>query len=280
MLTNHKLLIDKDCPMCQAYGNGFIKMGVVDKETLLPYQSIANTDTYKSIDFDRAKLEIALYDSATGKTTYGIDSIFKIMKISPTKMKSTLLYPLLYLPLNAVYLFISHNRKVIAPGSTLGVSYRACVPELNVGARWAYIILVAIATALIVNGFTSQLFPHFGWPHDLKTELYICFGQVIWQALAAMKMAPRRVLTYLGNMSTVSMMGAFILLPITGILNMITVTVFVKIFFFFSVIGFMFLEHLRRCHLLGISSWMTVSWVAYRITALSLLIYLIHLNII
>lgn len=274
MLKNHKLLIDKDCPMCRLYSKPIVKLGLAEQTCVISYQS-EEAGLYTNVDHDRARNEIALLDRTTGEATYGLASLIKIITPRFPRVQTLLHHPILFKPLTILYRFISYNRKVIAPAKPRPNS-RECTPDFHLGYRWAYIIFVALATAFIVNNFTAQLFPHFGWPHNLTTELVICFGQVTWQALAAHLIIGKDRINYLGNMSTVSMMGALLLLPITLFLTLVTVSVYVKLVLFFSVIGFMFFEHIRRCHLLGISSWMTVSWVAYRITALSILILLIH----
>ncbi len=274
MLTNHKLLIDQDCPMCSIYSSAFARVGWIDSNCALPYQS-SEASTITEIDQHKACNEIALIDLESKKVRYGVDSLIAIVLQNYPKLKQIIAHPMIYKPLAILYKFISYNRKVIAP-SKLTSNERTCNPDFNLAYRWAYILFVAIATAFIVNNFTAHLFPHFGWPHNMTTEVVICLGQVTWQALAAHLIISKDRIHYLGNLSTVSMMGALILLPVTLLLNLVNFSVHVKLLLFFSVIGFMFFEHIRRCHLLGISSWMTVSWVAYRITALSILILLIH----
>ena len=271
MLKNHKLLTDKDCPMCQLYGQCFIKMNFLEEEGVVDYQHV-DQDTFSSLDFDRARNEIALYDTASGVTTYGVDSVMKIITQNHPTMHKILSHPILYAPLKRLYFFISYNRKVIAPAKPDTTAKQACTPDLNIPYRWAYIVLVAIGTAFIVNGFTGLIFPHYGWAHSLWLELAVCFGQVAWQSVAIAKLAPDKRLSYLGNMSTVSMMGALVLLPITGLLSMMPFDLLLYLIPFFSVIGMMFIEHIRRCRLLEISKWMTASWVAYRVVALSLII--------
>jgi len=273
MLRNNKLLIDRDCPLCTTYGNGFTRFGLIDSGCALPYQS-SQAGELTEIDHDRARNEIALLVTITGETTYGLASIIKILfHRRPLLEKIVNLSPV-FITLDTVYKVISYNRNVIAPPSYPS-KVRPCIPDFHLAYRWAYIIFVALATALIVNNFTSLLFPHFGWPHSLGTELCICFGQVLWQGTAMLLFSPKNKMTYLGNMSTVSMIGALILLPITMALGMIEASLYLKLALFFGVVGFMFFEHIRRCKLLGISTWMTVSWVAYRITGLSTLIALI-----
>ena len=278
MLTNHKLLIDKNCPMCSIYSSAFTRVGWIDSNCTLPYQSM-EASAIKEIDQHKARNEIAMIDLESKKVSYGVESLIAIVMQNYPRLRQFVALPIIYKPLTVLYKSISYNRKVIAPAK-LSSNERPCNPDFNLSYRWMYILFVATATAFIVNNFTAQLFPHFGWPHNLTTELAICFGQIMWQAIAAQLIIGQDKTNYLGHMSTVSMMGALLLLPITLLLTLVSFSVYVKLLLFFSVIGFMFFEHIRRCNLLGISSWMTVSWVVYRVCALTTLILLIHFNFI
>ena len=66
MLKNNKLLIDKNCPMCRIYGKGFTKLKLVDDQTVIDYQT-AEEKIFAQIDQERAKSEVALYDTVSGK---------------------------------------------------------------------------------------------------------------------------------------------------------------------------------------------------------------------
>ena len=271
MIKENKLLIDRHCPMCQIYGKGFIKAGLLDENSICAYQDVPQESQMK-IDFNRAQDEIAMHDTTTGETTYGLHSILKIVTQKSPLFQTVMYHDIVFKPLNALYKFISYNRKVIAPSAPTPDMTRLCEPTFNIPFRWSYIFFVAIATAFVVNAFTTHLFPHFGWTNSIQTELLICFGQVAWQGTAACLILKDNRLTYLGNMSTVSMIGALLLLPILFGLSLINAPLWVLLPLFFGVIGIMFLEHIRRCKLLGISLWMTVSWVTFRTVALGILI--------
>lgn len=257
--------------MCQLYGNRFVKAGLIEESSICAYQDVPQ-DTQMKVDFERAKDEIAMYDVVSGETTYGLQSILKILTQKHPGWKKFLHSDFVFKPLNYLYKFISYNRKVIAPTSSIKVSGRLCEPTFKKSYRLAYIFFVALMTAIIVNSFTAQLFPHFGWTHSIYNELMICFGQVAWQGAAAFFLLKEKRLSYLGNMSTVSMIGGILLVPFVFCLSFLDVSVFVKLPLFFVVVGIMFFEHIRRCKLLGVTLWMTASWVAFRMVALSILI--------
>jgi len=272
MIREHKLLIDKQCPMCQVYGRAFVKTGLLDEDSICAYQETPLSSDIQ-VDFDKARDEIALYDSNSGKTSYGLHTLVKIISQEHPFMNRMLNRNIIFKPLNVLYKFISSNRKVIAPSKPIDGDPRVCEPSYSLSNRIAYIIFVALVTAVIVNAYTFHLFPHFGWTSDIKTELMICFGQVLWQGIAISLIDIKNRMNYLGNMSTVSMIGGILLLPLLLILSFIAPPLPVLLFLFFMVIGIMFFEHIRRCKLLNISLWMTVSWVSFRTVALAILIY-------
>ncbi len=64
--------------MCAAYGAGFTKFGMVDAQTVRPYQQ-ADEALAHQIDMNRARSEIALFDATTAQTVYGIDAMIAIV---------------------------------------------------------------------------------------------------------------------------------------------------------------------------------------------------------
>ncbi len=273
MLQNHKLLIDKHCPMCKVYGKGFTQCGLVDADTVSYYQTVA--DTYaQHIDMERAKNEIALYETTTTQTTYGIDAMIKIVSNGNDAFRKFLHSSLVYPFLLRLYRFISYNRKVIYPTAPQ-VSERDCTPEVNVKYRWLYILMVAVFTGVVLNQFAFYVNTGFGFEHNWVREYIVCFGQIAWQLIAISFVSKDKVLDYLGNMSTVSMIGGLLLLPLLLVNQLVMLSPLVLLAYFVGVVGLMFLEHIRRCKLLGVSLNMTASWVTYRMIVLGIILMMI-----
>lgn len=267
MITQHKLLIDQHCPLCRIYGKGFVACRLVDSDTLLPYQA-AKPDTLGEVDMQRATSEIALV--GPDATHYGIDALLHILTHQRPTLSKLAHWPPLYFLLRQLYAFISYNRKVIAP-----VDYRigdTCQPALNRRYRIAYVIAVAIATALVLNIFTAQLLAHFGVPHYPYMEWIICFGQVAWQAVAIRQISPKHTWDYLGNMSTVSLIGGLLVALFLLAAPWINGGWMVHMAAFMLIVGIMLVEHIRRCRLLGVDLRMTVSWVAFRLCFLLIIL--------
>jgi len=235
MLKNRKLLIDQDCPMCNIYGRCFTKFGLIEKNTISPYQTIHNFHA-NQIDMERAKNEIALFDTETSTTHYGIDAMIEIVAHGSTFFKKILHSRLVYAFLLRLYRFISYNRKVIYP-TLKNEAARDCTPEVNKKYRWAYIIFVAIFTGLVLNQFAFHLNARLGWEHN-------------W----------------------VSMIGGLLLLPVLLANYFFPISLIGLVAMFGIVVSIMFFEHIRRCKLLEIPLAMTVSWVAFRTVVLGIIL--------
>ena len=270
MLKNNKLLIDQDCPMCAAYGAGFTKFGMVDAQTVHPYQQ-ADEAVTRQIDMDRARSEIALFDATTAQTVYGIDAMIAIVTHGLPGLRRLLHQRWLYVPLRTLYCFISYNRKVIYPAAP-HPGLRNCTPPVHQTYRWLYILLVALFTGLVLNRYAALVADEWGLAHSPWREYAVCFGQVLWQGAAILAVAPRKSLAYLGNMSTVSLGGAIVLLPTLLLTAWVSVSPLVLLGYFALVVSFMLLEHLRRCRLLGLPLAMTGSWVVFRTVVLGLIL--------
>jgi hypothetical protein len=262
-LTNYKLLIDADCPMCQLYGNAFESTGMIAPGTCSPYQTI-DVSFAKMIDMARAKSEIALLNVQTNEVLYGIDAIALIIGERFPFLNTFLQNSLINSFLRKIYKFISMNRKVIAP--THNISYdRACIPDVNLKYRWFYIAFVVLFSAFVLYYYTQPINDLLGFDNHFGRELAVCVGQVVWQTVFLHKLLKNKLLDYLGNMMTVSLMGTILLfLPMTTGYFLDGGGWFYLIHFVI-VVGIMFFEHIRRSRILELGYWPTISWFLYRI---------------
>lgn len=273
MIANSKLLIDKNCPMCHIYGKCFTKLKWIDTDTVAYYQTIHATYT-NSIDMERAKSEIALHEIKNNKTYYGIDSIIRIAGYNRPYITSILNWRPVYQLLSYFYAFISYNRKVIVPSSRIE-GERDCSPSIHRGYRSAYIVLVAFITGMILNTYLAPITDYIGLGTNPYREYIICFGQVGWQLNVIHCLHKKLTLDYLGNMSTVSLVGGLLLLPIVLISQFVIIPLWICIVWFAMVVCYMLAEHIRRCRILGITILMSFSWIFYRMVAL-LLLFIIY----
>jgi hypothetical protein len=268
-LKNHTILYDADCPMCKAYTSAFTATGMLDTNGRAPYQQMPDF-ACPLIDHQRAVNEIALVNKTTGEVTYGIESLFRIIVNSfPVFGPLFRFHPFTAL-MRKVYAFISYNRKVIIPAPTTNT--HTLQPTFRLRYRLAYLLFTAFVVGYILTGYTrtlTGLLPN-GSPYR---EYAIAAGQLAFQGLIITTYAPKKTWDYLGNMMTISLAGALLLLPAI----LIHPSKNVAAGYFLVVAAGMLTEHIRRTKLLALGWLPTITWITYRILILILLQFFHHL---
>lgn len=262
-LNNHIILYDADCPMCKAYTKAFTHSGMLDSSGRASYQDLPEA-TCPLIDRQRAANEIALVNTATGEVSYGIQSLFKVIGNSwPVFNPLFTFAPFVWL-MKKFYAFISYNRRVIIPA---GHPAQGIQPSLRLGYRLLYLVFTWFIVGSILTVYAHHLTPLVP-PGDPLREYYICGGQVLFQGVGISLYAPAKRWEYLGNMMTISLAGALLLLPVLLIAKFVVLNPVVCILCFLGVAGLMFLEHIRRTGLMQLGWLLTISWVIYRLLLL------------
>lgn len=241
-LKNHLILYDADCPMCNVYTKAFIKTKMLDKDGRAPYQ----TTECPFIDRQRAQNEIALVNKTTGEVTYGVASLCKIIATACPAFKPIFNNKPVKWLMRKVYSFVSYNRRVIMPSRTEG-------PTLNIRYRVLYLLTTWLIVSVILTAKAPALIPG-GGPYR---EYLICGGQIVFQGTIIGLYRPGKYWDYLGNMMTISLAGAILLLA-----------PFPAKPWFMTTITLMFLEHIRRTKLLKLNFLLTVTWILYRLIVL------------
>ena len=149
---------------------------------------------------------------------------------------------------------------------------KSCSPTFNLKYRWAYIVFTWVIVSLILNSFSALLRPVVP-ASNFYREFAICGGQIVFQSVIVGLIKNGRLIHYLGNMMTVSLAGASLLLPAlliakTGLLD----SPIFYLSWFLIVVGFMTMCHMRRVKLLGMHWGTTVSWIIYRFLILLIIL--------
>ena len=269
-LENHVLIYDKNCPLCNLYTGAFIKTNMLDKNGRADYCSM-DFSLLPHLDLARAKDEIALVNTKTGSITYGIDSLFKILSSSIPVLGYVFKWSAFKFAMGKFYALVSYNRKAISPEKTFE-SPSSCIPSLHLGYRWAYILLSWVFTSLALNQYAVRFAPLIP-PTDFFREWLICGGQIIFQSVVVWFINKGRLIHYLGNLMTVSNIGALLLLPALFIPAPIAKPGFYMLFFAI-VVAIMLFEHYRRAKVLELTVWVSMSWMVYRLIVLGIILYL------
>lgn len=266
-LENQTLLYDEDCPLCKAYTSTFIKTGMLDANGRKPYCSI-NVEEKSYVDIVRSSNEIALIDHHNKTVIYGIDSLLKVIGNSFPIIQEIGNFKPIHCFLKKLYSFISYNRKVILPSNPKSKKVN-CEPSFNLPYRIGYLLFGILVTGLVLTKF-SALIPYIKQSNHFR-EITIALGQLLFQFVFLHKSSFKKQMDYYGNLITVSLFGSILLSPIL-VLNALTSISFpIVIIWFLTVVLIMFFEHKRRVQLLELPSYLSYTWILYRILILGLL---------
>ena len=270
-LKNHTLLYDEDCPLCQVYTSGFIKTGMLDQNGRQPYSTISSEDQ-NFINLKRASNEIALIDTENKTVIYGIDSLLKVIGSRYPLVEKIGHVQLIKFLLKKLYSFISYNRKVIVPSQENKSQKLQCLPSFSTKYRVLYITFSIVVTMFALFHFSKNIstFPQ----GSLIREGFITVGQLIFQGILIYKLEKRTVLNYLGNLMTISLMGSLLLTALLILNWIIPVSETIFILWFGITVLIMFLEHFRRIRLLELPSYLSYTWVLYRVLVLLIILNL------
>lgn len=268
-LQNQTLLYDEDCPLCNLYTAGFIKAGMMDKNGRKPFEAVTENEA-GFIDMNRAVNEIALVNHQNKTVIYGIDSLLTIIGHSFPWMKKIGTAEPIYFLLKKLYKFISYNRKVIIPNEEKEDNRIQCIPDFNFTYRYFYLIFATVITVLTLYKFASvlTLLPKT----SMTREIALATGQIVFQLIFLTQKDYKTNLNYIGNLLTVSLMGALILLPVIIANEFITVPQLVNLGWFGLTVLLMVLEHFRRVKILQLPHYLTATWIVYRILALLIIL--------
>ena len=260
-LKDHVILYDSECPMCKAYTRVFTSTGMLDKEGRAPYQDMPSF-ACPVVDQQRAVNEIALVDRVTGEVNYGIESLFKVMGHSFPVFSPVFSFPPFVGLMRKVYAFISYNRKVIIPAPKTGE--HSIQPSFSLRYRILWLLFTVWIVGFVLTHYAGLL-PGVLPKSNGFREYGIAGGQVLVQGLIISLFAPAKRWDYLGNMMTISLAGALLLLPLMAWSAVTHLPSPVAAGYFLTVAALMLLEHIRRTKLLSLGWGLTLSWVAYRV---------------
>lgn len=268
-LESQTLLYDEECLMCNLYTAGFIKAGMMDENGRKPFETITK-DEQQFIDIKRASNEIALVNHQDKTVIYGIDSLLAIIGHSFPWMKKVGTTQPIYFLLKKLYKFISFNRKVIIPSREKENSQLQCVPDFNITYRYLYLVFATVITVLTLYKCASilTLLPKA----NMIREIILATGQIAFQLVLLTRNNYKKNLNYIGNLLTVSLMGALILLPMIVVNEFIAIPQLVILGWFGMTVVVMVLEHYRRVNLLKLPHYLTATWIVYRILALIIIL--------
>lgn len=263
-ILKHKIIVyDADCPLCRRLKQYAVRWKVVADNHYctideLPAQHAAR------VDRERFRSEMALVDTATGSTLYGIEGLSAVFALRYPLLRPLLALSLVQVVLRAVYSIIAPNRYVLStPPARPFVC--ACAPVVSTGTRLRYIIpahLLSIAAIATVAIAIRPLVPEIPLAEHIARVLLITgTGWALYTAIAAVA-HPRLFIEHWAHLSSVMWRGTLFLLPIVVLAAFSVYSV--AFLFFCTIISsvVMRVQHLRRIKALGLSPWWGTLWTA------------------
>lgn len=265
-LPHYILLFDEDCPMCAIYARLFAWIGLMPIESFIPWAKGIEVPGLV-FDFELSKDKIALINTQTQKTIYGLDSIIEILSFIYPWLKKILQFTPLYFFLSKLYTFIAHNRKIIA---AIDCGDRCpCNPSKHYLARVLFILLCGVFVHWQVTHYFTTILSDYYIGNKLYGDFLFFLGQLGFQFLVFKLMNQRNFYNYAGHVSFVSFLGAVLLgLAYLGLdllkqwgleIGLLGSVIYGMVF------CFMYYEHKRRIALEGWSPWLSLTWVLYRL---------------
>ncbi len=265
-LENHTIIYDAECPLCNAYTQGFIKYKMLDINGRTAFQQF-DFDNNTEIDKTKAANKIVLFNSETNEITYGLPSLIKIIGFNYPNLAKLANISVIHFVLSLLYSFISYNRKMIAPSKI--TNENSGNPSINLPHRIAFIACCAILVHVIVTWYFQRFLLPFMHLRFNLPDVVLFLAQFPFQALVFYLFKQNNFYDYAGQLAFVSALAAFGLL-IAGIAFKVLLYFhfdiqFLGIITYGAAFMFMFYEHLRRVKLYNWSIWICVSWIVFRL---------------
>lgn len=265
-LTNHKLLIDNNCPMCVAYSGVFVKLNALDKNGPVNY-STAPEYLFNYINADRARNEIALYNEETKEVTYGIHSMIRIISGRFPFLKSILTNPIILSILTIFYRFISYNRKVVIPVNSVHSEKRICNPGFNAKYRISFMVVLGLLSNIFLYLFLKEITFYQQAGGTYLEELTLLILQFVWHGVVIYAFGHKdKIYDYLGQLTVVLFVGGVLLIALKTIFALFSVT---NSFIWFGGLGvtalFMLIMLYRRCQKIGEPNHVILAWFTFRV---------------
>jgi len=264
-LNNHTLLYDTDCPLCNFYTGVFVSTKMLDEKGRKSFSKITAKES-KFIDTKRAVNEIALVDREKEEVTYGIDSLLKVIGNSYPIVEKIGNVKLVKYGLSRLYSLISYNRKVIIPSEKKEIGELECVPDFNVKYRLLFIVLGTLITSITLFHFSDLI--HVLPEANFTREIGLALGLIVSQVAFVFNKDFKTILNYVGNIITVSLIGCIGLFQLIILSSLINLPLWLILFAFSGIVGLMFFEHKRRINFLALPSYLSWTWIGYRIVIL------------
>jgi hypothetical protein len=103
-------------------------------------------------------------------------------------------------------------------------------------------------------------------------EVCMVTGMLLFQFIFIYKKNRKLILDYFANVLMVSVIGSLLLLPLIFINHVFPLSDLLNICYFFLVVLYMFFEHKKRVKAIGLPTYLSYTWILYRVIILAFIL--------
>ncbi len=210
--NNLTMIYDDSCPMCNIYTKAFTRNNWIGNRCGF---STVSEEVLKSLDLNKSKNEIPLYDATTHITVYGIDALMTVLGNRFPVLKPLFLSIVFRFLVRKLYYFISFNRRIIA-GTLPSAKGFDCTPAVNVKYRIYYMVFASLLGGYLF--YSSGL-----WMMGAALSAYILISAVFHQ----------QALDYIGHSKTIFLLTGIIAAILSSFIPVYFVMGLTLVFFIF-----------------------------------------------
>jgi hypothetical protein len=134
--------------------------------------------------------------------------------------------------------------------------------------RVGYLVAAILLTAYTLSVYAVQLQQYLAIRYSFFIELVMVCGQVLFQAVWLGRRAVTIKIQYTFHLLTVSLIGSGLLWLFVAVARWLTLPDYTALVYFLAVVAIMFAEHRRRVRVLDLPSYLSYTWILYRILIL------------
>ncbi|MFL5764870.1 MAG: hypothetical protein ACJ77K_13075 [Bacteroidia bacterium] len=133
----------------------------------------------------------------------------------------------------------------------------------NIVRIFAAIFFIAV-TSFTLNQFAGLILPLLKINYDLRFELGVVTGQLLFQLPFISGATLNEKANYYYQMLQVSFIGSVLLWPLLLVNRIHLLSHLADLVSFFGIVIFMFFEHKRRVRALSLPGYISYTWILYR----------------
>lgn len=129
------LIYDADCPACEAYTKGFVKLGLLPAEARQSNKTCHDQRIIDRLDPERMRHELPFVDLEGPEVRYGVDAMLTLIGFRFPGFARLVQRTFLYGWAKKLYAFVSYNRRVVFPTEPERWQLLDFAPRFHMGYR-------------------------------------------------------------------------------------------------------------------------------------------------